>query len=388
MHKSYQFFISHPIQYFSPLFFKMSTYTRIEVNYYSDHSLHKRVVDDLGELPEWDTPLLEGYNYFFLKNYAFKPKINKFWNLVNLSVVSKVAKSDFDYIVVHGWNSFSNYLVLITAFFFKKKVLLKAESPLKQELIKSNKSLKQKIKIWFLRNFTFKLVHQFLYIGDQNFQFYKWLGVSDEKLIFSPYCVNNKQFRTLANSLPEKKILKNKLGITKSGIVFGFVGKLIEKKDPLSLLNAFIQGDNDDNALVFVGSGILESKINEIVESNNANNVITLGYKNQLELPEIYASFDVFVLPSGVGETWGLVVNEAMLFGLPVIVSDLVGCSDDLVKDNGYTFKFNSVPELIKAMNNIEEDLKSNKKLGKNSLQLIDKYSYDTIIKELSNAHD
>ena len=132
----------------------------------------------------------------------------------------------------------------------------------------------------------------------------------------------------------------------------------------------------------------MESKINEIVESNNANNVITLGYKNQLELPEIYASFDVFVLPSGVGETWGLVVNEAMLFGLPVIVSDLVGCSDDLVKDNGYTFKFNSVPELIKAMNNIEEDLKSNKKLGKNSLQLIDKYSYDTIIKELSNAHD
>ncbi len=64
------------------------------------------------------------------------------------------------------------------------------------------------------------------------------------------------------------------------------------------------------------------------------------GFLNQTEMWKAYVPADAFVLPSTNGETWGLVTNEAMLFGLPVIVSDQVGCGPDLVVEGetGYVF--------------------------------------------------
>jgi glycosyltransferase involved in cell wall biosynthesis len=72
------------------------------------------------------------------------------------------------------------------------------------------------------------------------------------------------------------------------------------------------------------------------------------GFKNQTELPAFYAAADVLVLPSDGGETWGLVVNEAMACGLPAIVSDAVGCAPDLIQEGktGFTFPLGSESEL------------------------------------------
>ncbi len=57
------------------------------------------------------------------------------------------------------------------------------------------------------------------------------------------------------------------------------------------------------------------------------------GFQNQTELPAWYAAADVLVLPSDGGETWGLVVNEALACGTPAVVSDAVGCAPDLALD-------------------------------------------------------
>ncbi len=105
------------------------------------------------------------------------------------------------------------------------------------------------------------------------------------------------------------------------------------------------------SSLVFVGDGYLRDKMEKYINDNNLENVFIMGFRNQSELPGFYAMSDVFVLPSKL-EPWGLVVNEAMCFGLPVIVSDQVGASGDLVVDdeNGYIFPACNINALTKSL--------------------------------------
>ncbi len=114
-----------------------------------------------------------------------------------------------------------------------------------------------------------------------------------------------------------------------------YVAKLIPKKAPLVLLEAFARvRERHRCALLFVGEGELRPEL----EAAAGPDVHLAGFLNQSELPEAYVAADVFCLPSVLHETWGLVVNEALNFGLPVVVSDKVGCAADLVRPgwNGF----------------------------------------------------
>jgi len=94
------------------------------------------------------------------------------------------------------------------------------------------------------------------------------------------------------------------------------------------------------------------SNSHSFVDSHYGYGIHFVGFKNQTEISKYYAMSDIFVLPSDVGETWGLVVNEAMNFRLPVIVADSVGCGSDLVKhgENGYIFKTGDIEELARYL--------------------------------------
>jgi glycosyltransferase involved in cell wall biosynthesis len=116
-----------------------------------------------------------------------------------------------------------------------------------------------------------------------------------------------------------------------------FVGKFISKKRPQDLIHALahLQRRGNNSIGVFVGAGELEHALHQ--ESKRLNVTVRFeGFRNQTELPRYYALADVLVLPSDGGETWGLVVNEAMACGLPAVVSDAVGCAPDLI-DQGKT---------------------------------------------------
>ena len=103
--------------------------------------------------------------------------------------------------------------------------------------------------------------------------------------------------------------------------------------------------------LVFVGDGELRSELEHYATTNNLTRVRFLGFRNQTEISKAYLAADIFVLSSHF-ETWGLVVNEAMAAGLPVIASDRVGCRIDLVQHDqtGLVFPAGSVEGLCDAM--------------------------------------
>jgi glycosyltransferase involved in cell wall biosynthesis len=146
----------------------------------------------------------------------------------------------------------------------------------------------------------------------------------------------------------------------------------------MDLLMAYERINFENRALVYLGDGILRKSLEDYAKEKGLKDVYFLGFKNQTELSKYYALADIFVLPSGIGETWGLVVNEAMCFSLPIIVSDMVGCAKDLVKngENGFIFKTGDINELTECLLKLLQEPELREKMGKRSLEIISRWSY------------
>lgn len=372
----------HLIQYQTPFFKELANCPEINliVFFCSDFGLKEYMDEGFGKKVKWDIPLLDGYKYVFLKNLSPFPHPSSFWGLINPGVINYLKKEKFDAIWVHGWNSFTNWLVFLFAPIFGVPILLRSETNLLNKVSPIKNFFKHLILGWL-----FKRVSAFLAIGKYNTEFYKSYGVKEENIFCVPYSVNNEYlFKRAQELLPQKKDLKGKYGLSQDLPVILYSGKLISDKRPMNLLKAFyeLKKEKLSTSLVFLGDGILRKELEGYVKNNNLEDVFFMGFKNQTELPEFYAIADVLVLPSR-HEPWGLVVNEAMCFELPVIVSDKVGASGDLVKggDNGYIFQFGDYLALKEKLQLVLSDDDKRKKMGMRSKGIIEKWSYKEDIK-------
>jgi glycosyltransferase involved in cell wall biosynthesis len=326
------FINSHPVQYFAPLYRYLSTSGfRIACWYCSDENVRGHLDQQFGTNVRWDIPLLDGYASRFFRNWSWKPSLyNGFFGLLNPGMLGALMKEKKSVVIVPGWSYFSYVAALILARLSGHVVCLRGESPLNQELLKSraNRSMKRVLLSWVL----FPFVSKFLYIGKQNRAFYQHFGVNERRLVFTPYAVDNDRFRDAARSYAgRRENLRKELGLPADGRMILFAAKFIEKKRPLDLLMAYPRLSREDIFLVMVGDGNLKNDMAALIEARSLKNVFLTGFVNQLDIVKYYAAADVFVLCSGLGETWGLSVNEAMNFNLPVVVSDIPGCAEDLV---------------------------------------------------------
>lgn len=374
------FINSHPIQYFAPLYKYMNEHgCKTTAWYCSDESIRGVRDRQFGVDVKWDIPLLEGYTHRFFKNYSWKPSQgNGFLGLMNFGMVSVLFRIPKSVIVVHGWNYLTHFLVIMFGKLKGHTVCLRCEMPQNQELMK--KGLKMKLKRIMLKYLVFPSIDYFLYIGSQNRMFYKSYGIADEKLLFAPYAVDNGRFKNESTVLkPKISEIRQRLGIPATAKVILYSGKYMAKKRPMDVLEAFNRLGYRDAWLVMLGEGELRGEIEQYMALNKLSNVILTGFINQSLVSEYYSISDVFVMCSTVGETWGLSVNEAMNFGLPVIVSETTGSSYDLVVngENGYTFETGNIEQLTARLN----DVLFFNKLSNISIseKLLDIYSYKTI---------
>jgi glycosyltransferase involved in cell wall biosynthesis len=375
---SVAYFLSHPIQYFSPLLKEMAKRMNLTVYYFSDASIKGQHDKEFGVSVQWDTPLLEGYNYIFLKNYSRRQALtNRFLDVFNPAVVGVLRKTRPDIVIVNGWTYSSTWLVLLFAKMFGSRVWLRAENPLNQEVRKSKKVLFAK-KLLLKRLLFGGLVNKGLYIGTENRLFFEYYGLSGHKLVYTPYAVDNNYFATMHEGLRDRVPgIRRQLKLPVDKKIILFSGKFIHKKRPMDLVRAFHALNNTAYALVMVGEGELRTEMEQYIAANQLQQVYLTGFINQSVIPQYYAIADVFVMCSGMGETWGLSVNEAMNFEKPVVVSATCGCSTDLVhhEDNGLIFEEGNIEQLANGLRRILENDIFRHSAGKRSGVLIKKFS-------------
>jgi glycosyltransferase involved in cell wall biosynthesis len=369
---------SHPIQYFVPLYQYLTPKMPTECWYCSDENVRGHFDKQFGTTVAWDIPLLDGYASRFFSNKSWKPSLyNGFFGLINPGMWRALILEKRSVVVVHGWNYLTHVMMIILGRLAGHHVCVRGESPLNQELLKSR--LNRSFKRIFLQGLFFRFVNRFLFIGKQNRDFYTYYGVPDRKLMFTPYAVDNERFSRAAMSL-EKNSVREELGVSQNSFIILFTAKFIDKKRPMDLLHAFEKLNVENKFLVMVGEGELRGEMEDYIREWKLENSVRLtGFVNQTEIVKFYAAADAFVLCSGEGETWGLSVNEAMNFNLPVVVSDTAGCCDDLVtSSSGYSFKTGNINELSSVL---QQCYASNREY--HSSTVVRRYSFEQIASTL-----
>lgn len=378
--KSVIFINSHPIQYFAPLYKYLNQHSIPSSCWYcSDETIHGHQDREFNTTVAWDIPVLDGYPFRFFKNYSWRPSLyHGFFGLFNPGMIVALFKERKSTVIVHGWSYFTNVLVIIAARLAGHTVCIRGESPLNQELLKSK--VNRWLKKLLLAGFLFRFAQKFLYIGAQNKAFYEYYGVSKHRLVFVPYAVDNDRFQEAAEMLiPKKQVLRASLGFPIDSTIILFTAKFIQKKRPQDLLAAYEKLQISNKCLVMVGDGELRLGMESFMKDKALKDVYLPGFINQSEIVKYYALADVFVLCSEAGETWGLSINEAMNFNLPVVASSMSGASYDLIEEgrNGYMFNTGDVDELrVKITRALQLS-------GHHGREIVNKYSYKTIAQNL-----
>jgi glycosyltransferase involved in cell wall biosynthesis len=336
------FLVSHPIQYFTPLFRELAKHCDLTVFYAHRQTAEQQARAGFDVAFEWDVDLLSGYHSKFLRNVARAPSTDRFFGCDTPEIAGEIAGGSFDGFVVPGWALRAYWQAVEACRRSGVPVFARGDSQLVGPRSGAVRLAKAVAFRGVLRRFD-----GFLYVGQRNRDYLLHYGAPSQRLFFSPHCVDNDAFKAASQaagraSRPARRVL--------------FVGKLIERKRPLDVLHAAarLAADGRPVDVAFAGSGDQQDALAAAAAASGVS-VHFHGFVNQSELPGIYAAADVIVLPSDGRETWGLVVNEAMACGVPAVVSDAVGCGPDLVEAGvtGAVFPLGNVAALADGIGNV-----------------------------------
>lgn len=379
---------SHIIQYYIPLYKKINAHPDIELTVFfcSDQGLKPKLDPGFGIKYKWDVINLEGLNYKFLKNFSPLPNPRYFWGLFNPGIINELKKNRYDAIIVKGYAFASYWLAFYAAYITKTPMILTGEPPTPWKS-KIRILVTQTIKRMFMP-YLLGMASAILFIGKKSKEFYLFYRKDIEyKLFFCPFSIDNEYYLQKAEEYRDKKVqLKEELSIPLDYPVILFLSKLIHRKQPMLLLKAF-HGLKTPANLIFVGSGRRLKILKRYVKQHDLKHVYFFGFQNYSQVPKFYAISDIFVFPS-LGESWGLVINEAMCFGLPIVTTDKVMSIYDLVYDgkNGYIIEAHNKGIFIKALEDLLNYPEKREMMGRISKQIIKQWNYDCWIAGLLGA--
>ena len=338
---------SHPIQYQVPWFRALQDSGELDLLVVFSHlPSPQEQGSGFGVAFKWDVNLLDGYRWQVARTRSVLKAKSGFFGRVLADPKFELLEHGADVVLLTGWQEFPLVQWLNAARRRRVPVIMRGESNLlrPRRLISS-----------YWHRYILKRCDAFLSIGSANQAFYEHYGITRGRTFLAPYFVDNDYFSAAASRAhPQRQQKRDEWGIPADAICFCFVGKLEYKKRVLVLLAALAMACGRSARrlhLLVVGSGEQLADARRMAEAGNLP-VTFAGFMNQGEIPQAYDASDCLVLPSDAGETWGLVVNEAMACSRPAIVSDHVGCQRDLVEDGvtGYVFPLDDVDSLAGAL--------------------------------------
>lgn len=183
--------------------------------------------------------------------------------------------------------------------------------------------------------------------------------------------VDNEWFSRVHERLMDRRDeIRQRLGLTRFTVLY--VGRLWHGKDVDVLIQAFAAVAGGDRSHLLIAGDGPERENLKVLAGRTTADVRFLGFQDRLHICDLYEAADVLVLPSR-SEPWGLVVNEAMLFAKPVIVSDHVGARAVLVRDryNGHVFGTGDIASLTEKLDSFIQSPSDAPLMGRRSAELI-----------------
>lgn len=370
--------VTHPIQYYAPVFKLMAQKIELKVFYTWGKGSIIKHDPGFNKTVQWDIDLLSGYNYEWVSNTASNAGSHHFKGIINPHLIDDIKSWQPDALLIYGW-AYQSHLKVMRHFKNKIPVLFRGDST----LLDDRPSFKNLFRSIYLKWVYTHIDHAF-YTGTNNKAYFKEYGLRDDQLIFAPHAIDNKRF---SQPRPNEVLaLKQLLNLKNDELLILFTGKFEDKKDPLLLLKAFINIKTPGLHLLFVGNGILEQQLKHF---SGHSNIHFMDFQNQTTMPVIYQACDIFCLPSkGPGETWGLSVNEAMACGKPILIADKVGCNTDLVKTgvNGFIFAAGALTDLTAKLNLFSKKSKKDlSEMGGHSAEIIKYWSIEAQVHNIIN---
>jgi glycosyltransferase involved in cell wall biosynthesis len=329
----YRFFLkkiailaSHPVQYYAPLFRVLAHEVDVTV-FYAHQPTPEGQAIGFGEAFAWDIDLLSGYPSVFLPNVARNPGTHHFRGCDTPEIGRHLREGRFDAVLALGWHLKSMLQGIWAAKRLGIPVMIRGDS----HLGTPRSGLKKMVKAIGYPPLL-RLFDAALYVGERNRDYYRHYGYPEARLFSSPHCVDTERFARDATPAA-RHALRHALGISAQAPVVLFAGKLVPFKRPFDVIEAaaVLRQRGTPVQVMIAGSGILEAELAARAKAL-AVPLHLLGFQNQSRMPAVYAAADVLVLPSDARETWGLVCNEALACGTPVVVSDQVGSARDLAQ--------------------------------------------------------
>lgn len=374
---------SHPIQYNAPMFALLAQSSKVEPKvFYTWSQSRENLFDkDFGRQISWDIPLLEGYAYEFVENVSSNPGTGSFWGIDCPELISSIKVWKPDALLVYGWN-YKAHLSVMRHFKGKIPVYFRGDSTLIDEMPGWRTMLRRTFLRW-----VYSHCDGAFYVGQNNKEYFLKHGLSEKELFFAPHAIDNQRFGDPGGLHAAKaQGYRASLGICDQDLVLLFVGKFEPKKNPLLLLKAFGSIARPNVHLVFVGNGVLEDDLRR--EAANLAKVHFMPFQNQSSMPAVYRIGDALVLPSqGPGETWGLVINEAMACSRAVVASNKCGAAVDLIAEgeNGFIFQSGNLDELTVKLGLLLADTELIRQMGQKSLERIQSWSFQAIVNSIEN---
>ena len=342
------------MQYSSPSFRLYAKDPRLDilVAYCGLQGAESHLDQEFGVEVKWDIPLLQGYPWIAIKNRSWCPGLGSFFGLFNPGIWSLIRREKFDAVVLYtGYVYATFWIALVAARISGAAVLFGTDAHALSS--RDNQGWKSTVKklLWPR---LFRLADVVILPSSGGYALMRSLGIGEERLALTPYCVDN-DWWIMESSRVDREVVRRRWDVPKEAPVVLFCAKLQPWKRPQDVLRAFVRAGLPNSYLVFAGDGALRSALESEVRSLKiSERVRFLGFVNQSQLPETYTASDVFVLASEY-EPFGVVVNESMLCGCPVIVSDRVGAKFDLVREDetGFVFPMGDVGALSELLHQV-----------------------------------
>jgi glycosyltransferase involved in cell wall biosynthesis len=378
-------FVGNPTQYHSPLFRALEDSGELEVEVLFGEEIGAKPFynPEVAAVIDWDVPVLDGYPHRFFANLSSSDG-KGFWSRNNPAMIPYVWRSKAPYVLIHGYSTLSAWYVYFAALLSGKKIIWRGETI---EPKGGARGLTSLVKSLVLPIY-FRGCHKVLYSCLANKAYLtKYLRGQTQKLVSFPCAVDNAFFAAHRIEDPAARAaVRAQYGPPDDHLVIATCSRLTKRKRTDVIIKAMARMRSKKVSLLVIGDGPERESLSELAERLRVH-VVFAGFVGQRTVARLLSVADVFALLSAYDAS-PKALNEAMNFPIPMVVSDGVGTSLDLVHHgvNGYIFRDGDEMALVDYFNGFAEDAEARIAMGRYNAGIIAQYALDVDVRNLIEA--